>query len=112
MLSNLTIFDFETSGLDPEKDRVIEMAAIRVINGNVVSEFSTLVNSSVQLSPKITEIIGITQDELSGGMPETDSFRILNRFLGDSLIVAHNAAFDLGFLHYSLMRNAGRTFIN
>lgn len=108
---NFTIFDFETTGLDPEKDRVIEMAAVRVCDGHIVSEFSTLVKNG-PVVPKITEITGITNEELEHGMPERQAFQILNRYLGDSILVAHNAAFDLAFLHYSLMRNADRTFDN
>ena len=109
---NYCVFDFETSGLDPEKDRVIEIAAIRVVDGKILSEFSTLVYCNVELSPKITEITGITYEDINGGMIEADAFRILNRMIGDSVLVAHNAAFDLAFLHFSLMRNAGRTFDN
>lgn len=108
---NFCVFDFETTGLDPEKDRVIEMAAIRVCDGHVVSEFSTLVKNG-PVVPKITEITGITNEELEHGMPERTAFQILNRFIGDNILVAHYAAFDLAFLHYSLMRNADRTFEN
>lgn len=108
---NFTVFDFETTGLDPEKDRVIEMAAIRVCDGQIVSEFSTLVNNG-PIIPKITEITGITNEDLLHGMDERTAFQILNRFIGDNVLVAHNAAFDLAFLHHSLMRNANRSFEN
>lgn len=109
---NFTIFDFETTGLDPEKDRVIEMAAVKVSDGKIISEFSTLVNNG-PVVPKITEITGITNEELQYGMPEKMAFQILNRFIGTvNILVAHNAAFDLAFLHHSLMRLAGRTFEN
>lgn len=111
MLENVTVFDFETTGLDPEKDRVIEMAAIRVVYGKVISEFSTIVKFDGILSPKITEITGIIQSDLEAGLTETASFKYLSHFIGDSLIVAHNAAFDMAFLHYGLMR-IGRTFEN
>lgn len=108
---NFTIFDFETTGLDPEKNKVIEMAAIRVCDGQVVSEFSTLVKNG-PVSAKITEITGITNKDLELGMDEKTAFQILNRFIGDNILVAHNAAFDLAFLHFSLTRMAGRTFEN
>ena len=112
MNNEITVFDFETTGLDPQKDRVIEMAAIRIANGQVVGEFSTLVQFAGKLSPKIIEITGITDAALKYGFEETTAFKIFNRFIGNSLIVAHNAAFDLGFLHYSLKRLAGRSFSN
>lgn len=109
---SFTVFDFETSGLDPKKDRVIEMAAIRVVNGEIASEFSTLVQYNGKLAPKITELTGITDEMTACGMDEDTAFRILNRMLGDHILVAHNALFDLSFLHHSLMRIAGRSFRN
>lgn len=105
------VFDFETTGLDPENDRVIEMAAIRVVDGEVVSEFSALVANG-PVSAKITEITGITNDLLEYAMDEATAFRILNRMMIDSVLIAHNAPFDLAFLHHSLMRIAGRSFDN
>lgn len=110
--SSYTVIDFETSGLDPKKDRVIEMAAIRCVNGEIASEFSTLVRYDGKLSPKITELTGITDEMTAGGMDEDTAFRILNRMLGDHIIIAHNAQFDLSFLHHSLLRIAGRSFRN
>lgn len=107
-----TIIDFETSGLDPKKDRVIEMAAIRCVNGEIASEFSTLVRFDGKLSAKITELTGITDEMTTYGMDEDTAFRILNRMLGDNILIAHNAAFDLSFLHHSLLRIAGRSFQN
>lgn len=107
-----TVIDFETSGLDPKKDRVIEMAAIRCVDGEIASEFSTLVRYDGKLSAKITELTGITDEMTATGMDEDTAFRILNRMLGDNVIIAHNAAFDLGFLHHSLLRIAGRSFHN
>jgi DNA polymerase-3 subunit epsilon len=112
MISDITVFDFETSGLDAQKDRVIEMAAIRIANGQVVGEFSTLVQYDGVLSPKIIELTGIQDEALRHGFDEVTAFKIFNRFIGNSVIVAHNAAFDLGFLHYSLKRMAGRSFNN
>ncbi|MCA0755194.1 3'-5' exonuclease [Paenibacillus sp. N4] len=113
-MSNLcyTVIDFETSGLDPVKDRVIEMAAIRCVDGQIASEFSTLVRYDGKLSPKITELTGITDEMTATGMDEDTAFRILNRMMGDHILIAHNAAFDLSFLHYSLLRIAGRSFPN
>lgn len=110
--SFITVFDFETTGLNAEKDRVIEIAAIRCKGSKVVSEFSTLVRFDGVLPPKITEITGIEAADLVDGMDEDTAFRILNRFLKDSILVAHNAAFDLAFLHNTLMRLAKRSFDN
>lgn len=113
LLNDITCFDFETTGLDHVNDRVIEMAAIRVINGEIVSQFQTLVRFDGELTPKITEITGITADMLVGGMEEKQAFITLRKIMGpDSLLVAHNAAFDLQFLHHAMDRIAGKTFGN
>lgn len=108
----ITVFDFETSGLNPQKDQVIEIAAIRCKGDKVVSEFSTLVQFDGFLNPKIVELTGIEREDLEHGLTEDTAFRILNRLLTDSLLVAHNAAFDLSFLHFTLMRLANRSFTN
>ncbi|WP_281285192.1 3'-5' exonuclease, partial [Brevibacillus centrosporus] len=76
MLNDITVFDFETTGLNPRNERVIEMAAIRVIKGQIVSGFHTLVKPGRQLSPKITEITGITDEMLTDAMDENIAFRI------------------------------------
>ncbi|MDU5949440.1 MAG: 3'-5' exonuclease [Paenibacillus macerans] len=112
MLSNITVFDFETTGLDPVNERVIEMAAIRVVNGEITTGFHTLVKPGRELTPKITEITGITDEMLTDAMDESLAFRIFRNIMGDSLLVAHNAAFDLQFLHHTLQRLAGKSFLN
>lgn len=112
IMKNLVVFDFETSGLDPVKDRVIELAAIEISNGVVVREFSTIINAGVEITPEITRITGITQDQVNEGMEETLAFKILNKFIGNNILVAHNAGFDMQFLHHTYQRIAGTTFNN
>ncbi|MDQ0114317.1 3'-5' exonuclease [Paenibacillus harenae] len=113
LINDICVFDFETSGLSPVNERVIEMAAIRVINGITVSEFRTFVKFDGVLAPKITEITGITDADLAGGMDEKQAFIALRKIMGPrSLLVAHNAQFDLAFLHYTMFRIQGITFDN
>lgn len=113
MLADVTVFDFETTGVNPAIDRIIEVAAIRCIDGQIVSQFQTLVKlDGGKLSAKITEITGITDADLAGGMNEDIAFKVLRNLAKDSLLVAHNAAFDLSFLHYWMQRTGGRTFDN
>lgn len=113
MLNDICIFDFETSGLNARGEQVIEMAALRVINGEIVTEFDTLVSlQGRELAPKITEITGITPAMLERAMPEEIAFKILRNIMGNSLLVAHNAAFDLQFLHWAMQRIGNKTFDN
>jgi len=111
-LSDITVLDFETSGLNPVRDRIIEIAAVRCHEGRIVSRFSTLVRFDGPLPAKVTELTGLVAADLENGLDEETALRILNRFIGSNVIVAHNAAFDLGFLHHALMRHAGRSFSN
>ncbi|WP_237100045.1 3'-5' exonuclease [Paenibacillus azoreducens] len=111
-MSDVTVFDFETTGVNPANDRIIEVAAIRCIDGQIVSQFQTLVKLDGELPTKITEITGITDADLAGGMDEDIAFKVLRNLAKDSLLVAHNAAFDLAFLHYWMQRTGGRTFHN
>lgn len=108
---SLTIFDLETSGLDPTKERIIEIAAIRVCGGEIVSEFSTLINNG-PVEPKITELTGITNEQLIHGLSEDSAMRIFKQFMDGSILVAHNAAFDLAFLHFTRMRLFNKSFEN
>jgi DNA polymerase-3 subunit epsilon len=112
ILDNVTIFDFETTGLDPKNDRVIELAAVKVKEGRIVGEFSTIIKQDIKLPEKITELTGITDKDLESGMDELISFKILNHMIGDSLLAAHNAAFDMAYLHHTLQRFGGKTFSN
>lgn len=114
LIDNIVVFDFETSGLSPENDRVIELAAIKIVGGKVVGEFSTIINPKLEngVPEKITEITGITNAMVEQGMDELIAFKLLNHMIGDSILVAHNAPFDLQFLHHTLKRLAGRSFDN
>jgi DNA polymerase-3 subunit epsilon len=114
MINNLdlTIFDFETSGLDPEKERVIEMAALKIHKGIITGSFNCFVKHDKPLSQKINELTGITDDDLKDGFDEDIAFKLLKQFMGSNIIVAHNASFDLGFLHHSRMRLFNLSFDN
>ncbi len=92
------VFDFETTGLSPLNDTIIEFGAVKIKNGEIVDTFSALINPKRNISEKITEITGITNDMLKG-KPEIEE--ILPGFLDfikGSILVAHNANFDYRFL--------------
>lgn len=113
MLNNVVVFDVETTGLSCKSCRVIELAAVKVREGIVVDEFNKLVKIEGELPEIITKITGITKDDLDlNGIEEKQVFTEFKNFIGDSLLVAHNAAFDLGFLHHGLERNGLETFKN
>lgn len=112
LLNNITVFDFETTGLSPREERVVEMAALRIRNGVVIGSFQTLVHQTREIHPKAKEAHGIQESDLEHAMDEAMAFDILLSIMGDSTIVAHNATFDLGFLHDGFQRLFGHTVQN
>lgn len=95
------IFDLETTGLNAEKDEVIEFGAIRVNrDSNYHEAFQTLVRPRKAIPTKITELTGITQAMAeSEGKQLTDALQKFVAFIGDLPLVAFNAEFDMAFLN-------------
>lgn len=114
MFNSLVVFDFETSGLDHVHDRPIEVAAIKVFDGVIVDEFTSLIKQPFSLSSKITEITGITDEMLRSGLDEIDVFRRLDLMMNDLdvVLVGHNIIFDLGFLSQAFKRYSFSEFIS
>ena len=97
-LSTFTAFDFETTGLDPNSDRIIEIAAIRFEHGEIVDRFVSLVNPGIDIPNLITEITGISNSMVYKSPKEAEIIDDFLSFLGDSPLVAHNIRFDEQFL--------------
>ncbi len=100
------VFDIETTGFSSIRDRIIEIGAVKVVNGRIADRFSTFVNPQRPIPFEITNLTGIT-DEMVMESPAIDV--ILPRFLefaGEGVLVAHNAGFDVGFIEQTC-RNLG-----
>ncbi len=96
------VFDIETTGFSPEKNRIIEIGAVKVTDGKITDKFSTFVNPDVPIPFDIEKLTSIN-DAMVLPYPKIDV--ILPQFLefvGDAALVAHNASFDVGFIgHYA-----------
>ncbi|MGL5477920.1 MAG: PolC-type DNA polymerase III [Clostridium sp.] len=99
--SAYVVFDIETTGFSPINDKIIEIGAVKIKDGVVIDRFSEFVDPERKLPYKIIELTSITDDMLEG----KDKIDIvLNKFLNfckDSVLVAHNASFDTGFIKYN-----------
>lgn len=92
------VFDLETTGFSPIKDRIIEIGAVKVEHGVITDKFSTFVNPKVPILFQITQLTSIT-DQMVMGAPDIET--VLPQFLefiGDAALVAHNASFDVSFI--------------
>ncbi len=91
------VVDLETTGYDPARDRIIEVAAAIMRGPEVVDRFSTLVDPLVPIPVEITKLTGITDDDVAGCPCAESAVGSLIDFIGDRDVVAHNAAFDRVF---------------
>ncbi len=92
------VFDLETTGLKKETDRIIEIGAVKIKNGEITDRFSAFINPGRRLSEKIVKLTGITDDMLEDKPGEDVVVPEFLEFAGDSILVGHNVAFDIGFI--------------
>jgi DNA polymerase-3 subunit epsilon len=95
---DFTVVDVETTGWAPDAAGITEIGAVRVHDGRVVAEYSSLVNPGTPVPPAITELTGISDQMLASAPPVAAVLPGLLAFAEGSVIAAHNAPFDLGFL--------------
>jgi DNA polymerase III epsilon subunit family exonuclease len=117
--SDYVVVDVETTGINPQLDRVTEIAAIRVSrNGNgtgrqaIHDEFVTLVDPEREIPPTITMMTGITNTMVARAPRFCDITDELVSFIGNRIIVAHNAYFDTNFLNAEISRAYGQRLAN
>ncbi len=95
----LVVLDTETTGLDPVRDRVVEIGAARLDAGlRVVATWDTLVDPGCPLPLQIARLTGLSPDDLAAAPPFGDAYAALRDFLGDAVVVGQNVAFDLAML--------------
>jgi DNA polymerase-3 subunit epsilon len=98
------ILDFETTGLSADYDRVIEVGVVKVRNNKIVDTFEEFVNPGMQIAGFITSLTGITNDMVKGADKSSKVMTRLKSFVGDEIIVAHNASFDSRFYKAEMIR--------
>ncbi len=100
----IVVLDFETTGLSPRLNRVIEIGAVRMRGDEIEDELSIIIDPGVQIPAKITEITGITTAMVRGQPKFGDVVQQFLDFIGDAPLAAHNAPFDAAFLREELNR--------
>lgn len=112
-VSDYVIFDLETTGTSCITDAVIEISAVKVKNGLVVEEFSTLVNPERPIPPEASDVNGIFDDMVADSPLFESALKDFLAFAGDSVLVGHNIQnFDMKFITRDAMKYWGMTVGN
>ena len=90
--------DLETTGLSPKLDKILEIGALKVIDGNIIDRLQMFVDPGRQIPERITELTGITQDMLADAVSQEEAIRRTVEFCGDAPLLGHNILFDYSFL--------------
>jgi DNA polymerase-3 subunit epsilon len=106
--ATFVVFDLETTGLRPGEARPCEIGAVRVCGLELEQRFQTLANPGARLQPAVAALTGLRDEQLRRAPPVGAAVRRFLEFAGDSVLVAHNARFDLAFLDNETMRLTGR----
>lgn len=97
-MSCIVAFDLETTGLDPQFDRIIEIGAVKFEGEKILETYQTLINPQRAISPEITQITSITNEMVSGAPLIGEVRDEFAEFLGNYPLLGHNVQFDLSFL--------------
>lgn len=98
MINSYISIDLETTGLEPKHDKIIEIGALRVVDGEIQDSFSSFVNPGRALEERITELTGITDADLSCAPYMEQVLPRLLSFMGDLPLLGHSILFDFSFL--------------
>jgi DNA polymerase III subunit epsilon len=108
--TTFVVLDLETTGLRPDQDRITEVGAVKVRGGDVIGELQTLIHPGRSIPPGVTAVTGITDAMVADAPPIAAVLPTLLGFLGDAVLVAHNARFDVSFLRAAIARHRGEAF--
>ena len=111
--SRFVVFDLETTGLSTNEDAIVEFSAIKVIDGVVSDEFSTLVNPGIHIPYSSSSIHGITDDMVTDAPSTEEALNSFMEFIDDFALVGHNILrFDMKFIQRDVKRFFGTTLDN
>ncbi len=107
-----TVFDIETTGIHKETDHIIEIGAVRIEKGEIVDRFSRFINPRMPIPEEITKLTSITDEDVKDADPIEIVLKDFLDWAGNSVLVAHNAMFDTGFVKIWADRLDGRIIPN
>lgn len=101
-MNNYVVIDIETSGINPDKDEIIRLSALKIVSGETTDEFSAFVKPRQPLSAEVERLTGITNKSLEDKRSINVVLPDFLEFIGGSTLVAHNIGFDMRFINAAL----------
>jgi DNA polymerase III subunit alpha, Gram-positive type len=95
----VAVFDIETTGLSSSKDAITEIGAVIMKDGREIDRFQTYADPGIHIPPNITQLTGITDNDVKGAPSQEEAVRTFLAFAGGRILAAHNASFDIGFIY-------------
>lgn len=100
----MIVFDIETTGLSNRTCKIIEIGAVKIKSGKILDKFNIFVDPEEKIPEEITRLTSITDEDVKGAPKEREALEMFLDFVGDRLLVAHNANFDVGFIRVAAER--------
>ncbi len=107
----MVVFDLETTGLSATGCKIIEIGAVKIRSGKIIDEMDIFVDPECPIPPEITKLTSITDEMVKGAPSEREALEKFFDFIGDRMLIAHNAHFDAGFIRVAAER-CGIPFTN
>ena len=107
----MVVFDIETTGLSNVSSKIIEIGAVKIRDGEILDRFDMFVDPECPIPEKITELTSITDEMVAGAPKEREALIAFLDFVGDDMLIAHNANFDTSFIRVAAERQ-GLPFTN
>ena len=107
----MVVFDIETTGLSNRTCKIIEIGAVKIKDGQVIDKFNIFVDPECPIPEEITKLTSITDKDVAGAPKEREALELFFDFAGESMLIAHNANFDIGFIRVAAERQ-GMPFNN
>ncbi|MDO4404237.1 MAG: 3'-5' exonuclease [Atopobiaceae bacterium] len=101
-LAEYVVVDLETTGLSPEKNEILEIAALKVVNGQEIESYQRLVRPVNGLPDVVTKLTGLSADQVEQGVELSEAMESFLVFIGSCPLVMHNADFDMAFIDAAL----------
>ena len=112
-LRDYVVFDLETTGLSPNSDRIVEIAGVRVRDGNITEEFTSLVDPQCEIPESAIVVHGITNEAINNAPKLDKALREFEEFLDDDVLVGQNIVrFDMRFMWRDYPEIFGKTLAN